>query len=244
MATLNRSKRAEANETQAPGPGLWLSIITLSIGLTAFSFGAFAAFQSAFELITVDSFETPGEQTRSLDPGDYEIYVRSASVSILDFDIEYDGTIVTLDQVSVTHTATGTPVPLEPFYTSEPVSRSANIYESAAAFEVTTSGRYTVRVDTDRPSRAVFGRSLETAFDRIVPWIIMLAVGLVLFIAGLVLLIAGIVRRKRARDSTRRMPPPNETAATTATGLSGLTPPPPRPTETDTPWDDSTVPRS
>lgn len=234
---MNPASTIEPDTTRGPGPGLWLSIITLSIGLIAFSWGAYASFQSAFELITVDSFETPGEQTRSLDPGEYEIYVRSASVSLLDFDIEYDDTVVSLDQVTVTNLATGSPVPLEPLFTTEPLSRSANIYESAATFEVTTSGRYTVAVETDGTSRAVVGRSLETAFDRIVSWIIMAAVGLVLFLLGLVLLVVGLVRRKRARDRTSVMLPAQQATAPPTTSLHVPAPPPPQPTETQTPWD-------
>lgn len=237
MATLNPPSTADTHSAREPGPGLWLSIITLSIGVGAFSWGAYTAFQSAFELVTVDSFETPGEQTRSLDSGEYEIYVRSASLSILDLDIEYDDTGVTLDQITVTNVSTGASVPLEPLFTAEPLSRSANIYDGVASFDVPASGKYIVAVDTDGPSRAVVGRSLETAFDRIVPWIILTAVGLVLFVLGLVLLVVGIVRRKRARDGAGITPPPYEAQPPTASTPHVPAPPPPRPTETQTPWD-------
>lgn len=239
MANPEPSMTDPSTKPKEPGPGLWLSLTVLTIGFAACGLGAYLAFQSAFELLSIDSFETPGEQTRTLDPGDYEIYVRSGSVSILDFDMEFDDFSSDLGQIAVTNADSGEPVAIEPFRTTEPLGRSSNVYEAVAKFEVTSKGRFTVAVDTADSSRAVFGRSIESALDRIGPWLIMTTVGLLLFIAGTVLLIVGMVRRKNHRERQRSLPPmmPPETP-TLAPPHTHHQPPAPRPTETETPWGD------
>lgn len=214
-------------KTKEPGPGLWLSIFFLTVGTVAVSWGSYAAFQSAFELLSIDSFETPGSQTRDLDPGDYEIYVRSASVAILDLDIEFDDEIITLDKVRVVEADTGAAVPIERLSFVEPLSRSANIYDAVAVFEVPSSGRYTVTIDTEEPSRAVFGRSIETALDRVVPWLVLAAAGLLVFVAGLAMLIVGMVRRKRHRDAASASTPPMSPLQPPPVPTSATAPPPP-----------------
>ncbi len=233
-----------------PGPGLWLSLAILTIGFTACCFGGYLAFQSAFELLSIDSFETPGEQTRTLDPGEYEIYLRSGSVSILDFDMQFDDFSGDVGQITVTDVETGEPVAIEPFRTSEPLGRSSNVYEAVAAFEITSKGRFTVSVNPDGPSRAVFGRSIESSLDRVVPWLILAAVGVVFFILGVVLLVVGMVRRKKHRTRQTTQPvmqpamqpatparPPTEPPTPLAPTHNHRQPPAPRPTETETPWD-------
>lgn len=190
-----------------PGPGLWLSIIVLTIGTVAATWGGYAAFQSAFELLSTDSFEIPGSQTRDLDPGEYQIYTRDASVDIFDTSVNFDDVFVTLDQISVVNSGSGAPVPIAELYTTEALGRSANVYEATAAFEVVEAGRYTVTISSVGESRAVFGRSIESSLDRVVPWLVMAGVGLLLFLLGVALLIVGMVRRKRHRDRISTMPP-------------------------------------
>lgn len=233
-------------KTNQPGPGLWLSIITLSIGTIAASLGLYLSFQSAFELLNEDSFEIPGEQTRSLDPGKYEIYTLAGSMSFRDFEFTLAEEAVRLDAIRVTNAETGEEVEIEPLFTTE-LGRSSNVYESAASFEVVSTGRYTVSIDAKEESRAVFGRSIESAFDRVVPWLIATAVGVVLFVLGMILLIIGMVRRKRHRDPISGAHPPGPGTAqpplapppVSPPPLSqpSVAPPPPsRPNDSATPW--------
>lgn len=248
MADTERMANSEVtipdtpNSQKEPGPGLWLSVSLLTIGFAAACLGSYLAFQSAFELLSIDSFETPGEQTRTLDPGEYEIYLRSASVSILDLDIEFDDFLNDVGQITVTNAETGEPVGTESFRSSEQLSRSANIYEVVAIFEVESKGRFTVNVDSEAPSRAVFGRSIESSLDRVAPWLIVAVVGLALFILGTVLLIVGMVRRKNHRDRQPSLPPTQPVDAfvpapqSQAQSQSQPQPPAPRGSETETPW--------
>lgn len=230
-------------KTKQPGPGLWLSIIALSIGAVVASWGSYVAFQSAFELINEDSFEIPGEQTRSLDPGEYEIYTLAGSMSFRDFDFEFTEDVVGLDAISVTNAETGEAIDIEPLFTTE-LGRSNNVYEGAATFDVVSKGRYTVAIASEVESRAVFGRSIESAFDRIVPSLIATVVGTVLFGLGVILLIVGMVRRKRHRDRSDVVPPGSGdwTVQGTPTNVvpsptpPSTPPPPPRPNDTATPW--------
>ena len=48
------------------GPALWLSILFFLVGAAIASFGGLRAFATAFETITVDAFDVPGGQVRSL----------------------------------------------------------------------------------------------------------------------------------------------------------------------------------
>ncbi|MDW3179136.1 MAG: hypothetical protein R8J94_17210 [Acidimicrobiia bacterium] len=244
MATPDQTLATTTKAAKEPGPGLWLSLIMLSVGFVACGAGCYLAFQSAFELLSIDSFETPGAQTRDLDPGEYQIYVRSASVSLLNLDVDFDETLPSLSEITVTNADSGEPVVAQSFRSNEPLSRSANVYEGVAIFEVVSEGRYTVDVASIDSSRAVFGRSIESAFDRIVPWLIMAIVGLILFVVGTILLIVGMVRRKSHRDRQSAMPAmPAMPAAVPADGPTPATqappvhqPPAPQPTETETPW--------
>jgi|GEM_PF-6665588 len=88
-----------------PGPGIWLSVIITLIGATLASVGGWQSFQQAFELLTVDSMEVPGSQTRELPTGEYEVYGLVAEVSIFNLD---DSTFLNepsfrLDDITVTN---------------------------------------------------------------------------------------------------------------------------------------------
>ncbi len=249
MANSDATMADTTNKQKEPGPGLWLSLTVLTVGFAAACLGLYLAFQSAFELLSIDSFETPGEQTRTLDPGEYEIYLRSASVSILDLDIEFDDFLNDVGQITVTNAETGEPVGTESFRSSEPLSRSANIYEAVAIFEVESKGRFTVNVDSEGPSRAVFGRSIESSLDRVAPWLILAIVGLAFFILGTVLLIVGLVRRKSDRDRQPSLPLMQPVETLVPAPQAQLhphphphphhpQPPAPRRSETETPWGD------
>lgn len=235
MATQDQTLATTAKKAKEPGPGLWLSLIMLSVGFVACGAGSYLAFQSAFELLSIDSFETPGAQTRDLDPGEYQIYVRSASVSLLNLDVDFDETLPSLSEITVINADSGEPVAAQSFRSNEPLSRSANVYEGVAIFDVVSKGRYTVDVASVDSSRAVFGRSIESALDRIVPWLVMAIVGLVLFTVGTILLIVGMVRRKRDRDRHTSAPPVQPVDGPTYAPPAHQ-PPAPRPTETETPW--------
>ena len=184
-----------------PGPGIWLSVIITLIGATLASVGGWQSFQQTFELLTVDSAEVPGSQTRDLPTGEYEVYGIVAEVSIFNLD---DSTFLNepsffVDDITVTNLTTNNTIPLVIERSTITLSRSSNVYAPVASFEITEPGEYEISITSDDASRSVVGRSIQSAPDRIVPWAIMLVVGSILTLIGIAMLITGIVRRSRIK---------------------------------------------
>ena len=208
---------------KAAGPNLWLSLVVLGVGLALMSWGIWSGFQSSLELLFVDSFETPGSQVRDLDPGTYEIYGQIASVDIFAFEVSEDIALPSVDDIAVTNVDTGDSLLLEEAYALEPLGRQSNFYDLVATFTLDQSGRYEVAVDAPNPSRAVFGRSIESAPDRLGTPILVSLIGLAASVLGAILLIVGLIRRKRQRDEAKQAT--NTFGATP--GVYGTPPPPP-----------------
>ena len=184
-----------------PGPALWLSVLLTMIGLTLASVGGWQSFQQAFELLASESFDTPGGQTRDLAPGQYHTYGVIAEMSVFDLDPNVlDEPAFGAEQITVRNVDTGMAVDVTVASSNLTLGRSSNVYELVAEFTVSESGRYEVTIDSAEQSRAVFGRSIESAPDRVIPWVIMLGVGALVSIIGVVMLITGIVRRSKVKN--------------------------------------------
>lgn len=219
------------SKVKKSGPGLWPSLIIAGMGVALLSWSLWIGFQSALELLVVDSFDTPGAQSRKLEAGEYEIYGRVATIDIFDFDVEFESATIAVDDLTVTNLRTNelTPVTPAPEFTS--LSRNTDAFEVVATFDIDEPGEYTVTVDGAEPSRAVFGRTITSFLDRARGWIALAALGLAMSLLGLIMLIVGLVGRNRAR----------KTPVYAAGPGPGAAPPPPNPnttsTTTDTPWD-------
>lgn len=186
--------------TKKAGPGLWPSLIAIAAGIALMSWGVWTGFQSVAELIFVDSFETPGSQTRDLDAGDYEIYGLVAEVDIFEFEVDAQIALPTIDDITVTKLDTGQQLLLEPKSSVDALGRQSNVYDLVAAFEVTEPGEYEVVVNSPEPARALFGRTFESFGDRLGTPILFAVLGLLLTVLGIAMLIAGVIRRKRQRE--------------------------------------------
>jgi len=243
MVTPIHSGPTEPKVANVPGPGLWFSIITLSIGVGIFTWGAWQAYNTAFETLSVPAFDLPGSETRNLSAGEYEIYVRTGSA--FDFGSPDTTALPSLDEIVVTNMETNETMPLRNLFVIDPVVRGTNRYDSVASFTVEIAGPYRVEIDsTSEANRALFARSLETGLEQSISWAIFMAVGFVVFLIGTVLLIVGMVRRNTARKtavgppSSSWLPPETPPSAPPRTVTARAPPPPPTPGETQTPWDD------
>lgn len=222
-----------------PGPALWLSILITLVGATLASLGGWQTFEQTFELLTVESFEVPGAQTRQLPVGEYETYGQVAGVSVFDLDnsIFRDEPVFFVDDITVKNVDTGETLPLQVINPNLTLSRSTNVYAPVASFEVTTEGRYEISIDADEPSLSVVGRSIQSAPDRIIPWAIMLLVGGLLTILGLAMLVSGILRRSRLKKQPGYNPtapagytaPAADASAPQPPTTPGMSPPPTAP---------------
>lgn len=184
-----------------PGPGIWLSVIITLIGATLATFGGWQSFQQTFELLTVDSFAVPGSDIRELDVGEYEVYGIVAEVSLFNLDEStfLEDPTFFVDDITVTNLGTDETVPLVIENSTVTLSRSANVYAPVASFDITQAGDYEISIDASESSRSVVGRTIQSAPDRVIPWVIMLIAGSILTLVGLAMLITGIVRRGRVK---------------------------------------------
>ena len=187
--------------TGVPGPSLWLSIILTFVGATLAAIGGWLAFEEVFELLTVDSFEVPGEQTRDLDPGEYEVYGLVAQVSIFDLDESQfsDRPTFFAEDVTVTNLTTNTELPVTATSSLLTIGRNTSSFAAVGSFEVVDEGPYTVSIASTEETRSIVGRSIQSSGGRALPWLIMLFVGAILGLVGLAMLLTGVVRRSRAK---------------------------------------------
>ncbi len=214
-----------------PGPGIWLSVLITLVGATLATVGGWQTFQQTFELLTADSFAVPGSEVRDLPPGEYEVYGLVAEVSLFNLD---ESTFLNeptffVDDITVTNLDTNSTVPLIVEDSNVTLSRSSNVYAPVASFDIAQEGEYEISIQTDGNSRSVVGRSIQSAPDRIVPWVIMLIVGSVLTLIGLAMLITGIVRRSRIKKQpgyTGVNAPAGYAAPQSAPATGSITPPP------------------
>ncbi len=227
--------------TKKAGPGLWPSLLLIAAGLALMSWGAWTGVRSAAELLFADSFETPGSQTRDLEPGEYEIYGLIASVDIFDFDVDAEMALPSTTDITVTEVGSGRTLEVAPKPSVEALGRQSNVYERVGEFIVTESGRYEVSVTAPEPSRALFGRTFESFGDRIGTSILLAVTGLVLTILGIAMLIAGLVRRKRQRDRERGSGPTYGVTPGAFTNAPSAPPPAPPPARGATPTSPSTT---
>ena len=258
MAALNTPSTSAPEKTRQPGPPLWLSILVFLIGTGLIAFGAFVLLSRFLESSTVPSFEVPGSQERSLDPGTYDVF--GSTGDVFDFFVPPSFSAA---EVTVTNTDTGVSVPTNPGAEVEfTITRQTTSYERVGTFTITEAGSYRFDItpqDGADPSRAVVARSVFATFGEARSPIIILGVGIVLTVLGAIMVIIGIVRRGRAKRAAKGHGPtpgiyqaPLPATSTTtpaapqnpAAPLSPTPPPAPPPTppgssnpgETNTPW--------
>ena len=185
-------------KSKKPGPALWLSILIFVIGAALASFGGIRAFTTAFESITVDAFDIPGSQTRTLDAGEFEVFGESGT--ILDLD---RGTTFGIDDITVTQVATGNNIPLfQPALATE-FNRNATFFTTVAVFEVTEPGDYRIDIESNGQALGLVVRALLSSFDAVRTPLILLIAGAIIAVLGMIMIVVGIVRRSRADKAAR-----------------------------------------
>ena len=226
------------SRTKQPGPGLWLSIAVFLLGATLATVGGFLAFTRAFESLTAESFPLPGTQERELEPGEYDVFASTGSITNFD---GFSG--VRPGDVTITNVATSETIVVREQSLDLTLNRQTTSYVAIGVFTVVDGGTYEITVDSDGSERAVVGRSFLTSWERVRVPVIMAVVGSVFLLVGTVMIVAGIVRRNRAKKAARPVgpggpggqaaPPPNAPPSappgTPPAPPAGVQPSPPKP---------------
>lgn len=210
-------------KTNQPGPSLLLSIAVFVIGALLVSVGGFLAFTGAFESLTAESFELPGTQERELEPGDYDIFASTGSVTNFGGFSDVDASDVT-----VTNVATNETVDVRNQNLDLTLNRQTTSYVAIGIFTVEDAGTYEIEISSDASDRAVVGRSLLDSWEQVRIPLVAAGVGLVLTLIGTVMIVVGIVRRNRAKKAQRPPGPAWQAgAAGPPSGYPGAPPPTP-----------------
>ena len=227
---------AHNGDEKPPGPGLWLSIGLLTLGIILFAAGSWVAANRIGEFLFVESFDTPGSQVRVLDEGEYEIFGLVEQVDLSEFEVGNEFTLPTLDQITVTDVGSGTELVVTPRFPME-VVRNSFVFELAADFTLDQASTVEIEVRTQEESRAFVSRKIETGVNQSIPWLIAAVIGALLILLGALMLIIGAVRRRRFR---RRQ---DETPAYSTAAPAPYAPPPVAPTHTPSAGEAATGPR-
>ena len=189
---------AHNRDEKPPGPGLWLSIGLLTLGIILFAAGSWVAANRIGEFLFVESFDTPGSQVRVLDEGEYEIFGLVEQVDLSEFEVGNEFALPTLDQITVTDVGSGTELVVTPRFPME-VVRNSFVFELAADFTLDQASTVEIEVRTQEESRAFVSRKIETGVNQSIPWLIAAVIGALLILLGALMLIIGAVRRRRFR---------------------------------------------
>lgn len=242
-------------KTKQPGPPLWLSMLVFVIGAVLAGVGGFLAFTGAFEALTAESFELPGSQQRDLEPGEYDVYASTGSITNIGATSD-----VQASEITVTNIATGETISVRNQNVYISLNRQTTSYVAVGIFTVDEAGTYEIDITSSASERAVVGRSVLSSWEQVRVPLVMLGFGSLLTLVGVVMIVIGIVRRGRAKKAQRAYPGAANwqnpaTAQPSQPGFPAAPPPgpahgaptappapppapstPQTPTDTDTPW--------
>lgn len=191
---------AKPGEAAGRGRGLLVAAVATLAGgllvLLAAVLGGLSAGASIIGLLGADAIAAPSEATFDFDAGEYSVYQRA------------DGTAVQLAPASISISGPSGDVTVRGAGPTETLSRGALVFESVARFTIEEAGRYTVRIQGSEATEVVIGPSLAAVLTSAVPWLVLVALGLLVALVGLGLLIAAMVRRRRPAPVASATPVP------------------------------------
>ena len=180
-----------------PGPKLWLSLVTIVLGIAVGVASIVVIVVTVSHDILGPTYAVPSTISLHLGTGTHTILERTGAQNSFDArtsSVELDPSQVDVvgpsgERVRVTYTS-GT----------ETIARPNGTYVAAVEFRVRKSGNYRVRINATRPGLVMVQESIGEVARRSVVWALGIGLGALLVLAGLIMLIVGIVRRSKAKQ--------------------------------------------
>lgn len=198
------------SETPVPkaGRGLLISgALVLAAGLLlalAAVLGVIRPGMAVAELLGADAVAAPTELVTELKAGDYSVYQRA------------DGTAEELSPRTIAVSGPAGAVVVRGPGTTETLTRGGVEFQSVGRFAIDQAGSYTIRIGGEDPSSVVIGPSLAAVLGRVLPWFVVLSLGVLVALVGVGLLLAGMVRRRRPPAAPAPPPRPLQPSAAPA----------------------------
>lgn len=222
--------------SKRPGPALWLSIVTIVLGIAIGVGSIVAIVVNVSDQILGTTYVVPSTHRIHLDTGTYLILERTGSRD--NFDVGTRSTDLNPTQVDVLGPDRGR-VSLTSASHSETITRTNGTYVAALEFEARRSGAYRLDFHVTKPGLVMVQQPLGDVAKDNLAWGLGIALGALLVFAGLIMLIVGIVRRSKAKRQAAApyaaLPgfPPVVTAPGAVPGLASPSPSAP---PTAVPW--------
>ncbi len=209
-----------------PGPKLWLSILTIVLGVAIGVTSVVVFVVNISHEILGSTYPIPSTISLHLGTGTQTILERTGGQSSFDArsNISLDPSQVDVEGPS------GERVPVTYASNAETLSRPNGTYVSALQFNARRSGNYRLHFRGTTPRLVMVQRPIGDVARRSAVWFLGIALGGVLVLAGIVMLIVGIVRRSKAKQlamastyGTNPGYPPTAAPSTVAVPMSAPT---------------------
>lgn len=179
-----------------PGPKLWLSLVTIVLGIVVAVASIVIIVVNVSEEILGPTYAIPSTISLHLGTGTQTILERVGDQNSFDARtrINLDPSQVQIDgpggeRVRATYASS-----------NETLTRPNGTYASALEFNARRSGIYRLRFRATTPEVVMVQRPISEVARRSVAWILGIALGGLLVLTGIIMLIVGIVRRSKAKQ--------------------------------------------
>ncbi len=180
-----------------PGPKLWLSLVTIVLGVAVGVTSIVVIVVNVSHDILGPTYAVPSTISLHLGTGTHIILERTGAQN--SFDARTRNVDLDPSQIDVVGPS-GERVPVASTSGTETIARPNGTYVSAVEFDVRRSGTYRVGIHARRPGLVMVQQSIGEVARRSVVWALGIALGALLVFAGLIMLIVGIVRRSKAKQ--------------------------------------------
>ena len=180
-----------------PGPKLWLSLVTIVLGVAVGVASIVVIVVNVSHDIIGPTYAVPSTISLHLGTGTHMILERTGTQN--NFDAGTRNVDLDPSQIDVVGPS-GERVPVNYTSGTETITRPNGTYVSAVEFRVRRSGNYRVAVHASRPGLVMVQQSIGEVARRSVVWALGIALGALLVLAGIIMLIVGIVRRSKAKQ--------------------------------------------
>ncbi|MEO6468682.1 MAG: DUF2510 domain-containing protein [Acidimicrobiia bacterium] len=209
-----------------PGPKLWLSILTIVLGIVVGVASIVILVVNVSRDILGPTYAVPSTISLHLGTGTHVILERTGTQN--SFDAGSRNVDLDPSQIDVLGPG-GERVPVTYTSGTETITRPNGTYVSAVEFRVRRSGNYRVGIQASRPGLVMVQQSIGEVARRSVVWALGIGLGALLVFVGLIMLIVGIVRRSKAKQlamaATYGSTPGLPQAYTASTVAVPMTPP-------------------
>ena len=179
-----------------PGPKLWLSILTIVIGVAVGVTSIVVLVVNVSDEILGSTYPIPSTISLNLGTGTQTILERTGGQSSFDArsNISLDPSQVDIEGPS------GERVPATYASNNETLTRPNGTYVSALEFNARRSGKYRLHFSGSTPGTVMIQRPIGDVARRSAVWFLGIALGGLVVLAGIIMFIVGIVRRSKAKQ--------------------------------------------